>query len=156
MSKPIITNINELRKKPEIVMPDEDVSKIIADLKETLISQKRGWGLSANQIGYNKKISYIRMPTGVKDKKLQYFELIMINPKIIEHEKCIRVNKEECLSFPGILVDTDRYVFITVEYENEKREKQTELYQDLQALCIQHETDHCYGRTIFDRKHKRR
>jgi peptide deformylase len=150
--KPIVTNIAELRKPCETVELNEDIKEIIQSLKDTL-EAKKGLGLTANQIGINKCISYIKIPKRInKNKEIQYNELILINAKIIEKDRPIRINNESCLSFPGINVTTKRYVFITVEYLNEKMELQTAMFQDLEAICIAHEIDHQNGITIFDRK----
>ena len=148
----IVTNIRELHKPCVAVEPKEDISQIIIELKETL-KKVGGLGLTANQIGYKKRISYIKMPKmNPKTKKIEIQEFIMINPKILEKSNPIRVKKEECLSFPGLPVDTRRFVFITLQYEDEKRQIHTGLYQDLQAIIIQHEISHQNGRTIFDDK----
>jgi len=154
--KPIVTNLVELRKPCVPVEKGEDVSQIIQELKDTL-ETKRGWGLSANQIGYNKKISYIKIPE-FKDKQgnFSYKEYILINAKIIEKDRLVKVLDEGCLSFPGVPVHTQRYVFITIEYLNEKMEPITMAYQDMEALAMQHEVDHQQGRTIFDRKWRAR
>lgn len=154
MIKTIVTNINELRKPCEDVIKGEDIKQIIIDLKDTFNSvAHKAIGLSANQIGYNKKISYIKMPKFVdKDKQTQYAEYIFINAKIIEKERPIQVKGESCISFRGIGVITKRYVFITVEYLNEKMEVQTRILQDLEAIAVQHEADHQSGIVLFDRK----
>lgn len=156
MVQKIITNLNELRKPSCLVAPDEDIKALIQDLKDTVINCKRSWGLSANQIGILKKVSYIRMPQQVdpKTKEIKYFELVMINSKIIEKDKKVEVKREECLSLPGLYINTDRYVFITLEYEDEQWKKQTVLLQDMEALAVQHEYDHTIGLTILDRKHR--
>jgi peptide deformylase len=149
---PIITNIDLLRKPCTAVEKGENVSKIIQDLKDTL-ANTGGIGLSANQIGINKRISYVKVPKFVnKNKEIQYNEYVLINAKIIEHDRAIRVNNEGCVSFHGVYINTRRYVFITVEYLNEKLEQQTGMFQDLDGLCVQHEIDHQNGITIFDRK----
>lgn len=149
---PIITNINLLKKSCFSVEKEENISKIIQDLKDTLVN-KRGWGLSANQIGYNKKISYIHVPKKIdsRTKQVEYLDLILVNPKIVEKDTIIKI-KESCLSFPGVVVETKRYAFLTVEFETEKRETQTGLFSDIEALAVQHEIDHLNGLTIFDRK----
>jgi len=149
--KKIITNINALKVPCLEVRKDEDIKHIIKDLKDTL-TNVGGLGLSANQIGYNRKISYIKIPKFTKDKKIEFNEYILINAKIIEKNRPIQVKNEECLSFPGIGVTTKRYIFITVEYLNEKMELQTGMFQDLESLATQHEIDHTNGITMFDRK----
>ena len=155
MIKKIETSLKILKQPCVMVEANEDISQIITDLKDTLLHYgKRCWGLSANQIGYNKKISYIRVPKkmNTQTKEIEYTELLLINPKIIEKETKIKVKQEACLSFSGLLVDTFRYVFMTVEFENNKRELQTVMFQDLESICIMHEIDHLNGRTIFDAK----
>jgi peptide deformylase len=152
--RPIVANLTELRKPCLPVEKGENVKDIIQALKDTL-EVKKGWGLSANQIGINKRISYIKIPKFVdKNKQIQYNEFVLINAKIIEHDRPIKVMDEGCLSFPGIRVHTRRYVFITIEYLNEKMEPQAMSYQDMESICIQHEVDHTLGITIFDRKWK--
>jgi len=155
MIKSIITNINLLKRPCDSVQSNEDVSQIITDLKDTL-AFKRGWGLSANQIGYNKKVSYIKVPKKMNQqtKKIEFSEFVIINPVMTEKDNKVIVQNEECLSFPGIKITTDRYAFITIDYENEQREKLTGLFRDYEALAIQHEYDHLNGLTIFNRKHR--
>jgi peptide deformylase len=147
---PIITNISELRKPCVPVEKGEDIGGIIRDLKDTLIA-RGGLGISANQIGINKRISYIKIPVN-KNKEIQYNEYILINAKIVEKDRPIQVKNEGCISFHGVYVNTRRYVFCTVEFLNEKLELQTGIYQDIEAICVQHEIDHQNGITLFDRK----
>lgn len=152
MIKTIVTNINELRRPCEEVTKDDDIKIIIQDLKDTLAT-KQGFGISANQIGYNKKISYIKLPKSInKNKEVEYKEYVLINAKITEKERPIQVKNESCLSFPGVGVITKRFVFCTIEYLNEKREIQTRLIQDLEAIVVQHEIDHQFGIVLFDKK----
>ena len=158
MIKPIIHNIVELRKPCIPVEPNEDVTQIIQDLKDTLIKNGRGYALAANQIGYNKCVCYIHLPTNVdpRTKKIEYLDIIAINPKIVSKGRPIIFQKEGCLSLPGLRIDTDRYVFCAVEYENEKRKTTTAMMQDLQAIVFQHEVAHLHGKTILDFKHRRK
>ena len=155
MIKPIVTDIKILHRPCTLVTKEDNIKTIIQDLKDTLES-KKGWGLTANQLFYNKAVSYIKVPTlfNKKTKKFDYKELVLINPKIIEKDRKTLVKNEACLSFPGIHITTDRWIFITVEYLNEKMEKCTSLFQDIMGIVIQHEIDHTQGRTIFERKHK--
>jgi peptide deformylase len=150
--KSIVTNINELKKPCLEITKEDDIKSIIQDLKDTL-EFKKGLGLSANQIGIQKKISYNKIPNKInKDKTIEYYELVLINAKIIEKSNPIKINNESCLSFPGLAIITKRYVFITIQYLDENFKEQTLLAQDLQSLVIQHEIDHINGKTLFDRK----
>jgi peptide deformylase len=150
--KKIITDINALKVYCLEVKKDEDIKHIIKDLQETL-TQVNGLGLSANQIGYNRQICYIRIPIyNPKEKKTDLKDLILINPKIIEKSNPIKIKNESCLSFPGIDVITKRYVYCTITYLDEHLKENTMMLQDLEAFTVQHEIDHLNGKTIFDRK----
>ena len=150
--KPIIYNIKELRKPCIPVEKREDISQIIQDLKDTLYSLVgKGYALAANQINYNKQITLIRIPLNKEHTKFN--EMLLINPKIIEKDRKV-IYPESCLSFPGITVNTDRYVFITYTYLDKKLGEHTGMAQDLEAIVIQHEISHLQGRTLFDFKHR--
>jgi len=150
----IITDINELRKPCLQVEKKEDVKEIIKDLKETL-NRIGGLGLTANQIGYSKAISYIKIPKFInKNKEMQFNEYILINAKIIEKSTPLKVQNEQCLSFPGISVTTKRYTYITITYLDENFKELTSCSQDLEALAIQHECDHQSGIVLFDRRYR--
>ena len=155
MIKSIVTNIKDLRKSCELVTKEDDIKSIVQDLKDTLTNfSHKAIGLSANQIGYNKRISYIRIPKdkNPETKMWNYNEYILINAKILEKARPVQVKNESCLSFPGVPVMTKRFVFVTVEYLDENMKIQTKMFQDLEGLCVQHEIDHQNGITIFDRK----
>jgi peptide deformylase len=147
---PIVTNLVELRKPCLEVTKEDNIKEIVQKLKDTF-AQHSGIGLSANQIGINKRISYIKIPK-IVGKQIAFTELVLINAKIIEQERLIRISNEGCVSFHGIYVNTARYVFITVEYYNEEMKLQTAVFQDLESLCLQHEIDHQNGITLFERK----
>lgn len=148
---PIIEDINELRKPcQEVIEMNDETEMIIKRLKETL-KNREGVGISANQIGYSKKISILKVPI-FKDKKMEFKEYTIINARIIEKAKIVRIKNEGCLSFPKIYVDTARYVYCIVEYMNEKMKLQTNALQDLESVIYQHEQAHQDGKTIFDFK----
>jgi len=154
MIKPIVTNLAELKRPCIPVTKEDDIKQIIIDLKETLQSHSTGWGLAANQIGYDKAICYIRVPKQInhKDKKITYGELVLINPKIVEKDTPLKIMDEGCLSFAGVKVTTKRFVYITVEFLDENLKSQVAAMQDYESLAIQHEVGHLNGRTIFDEK----
>jgi len=147
---PIVTNIDELRKPCQEVIKEDKIPEIIQKLKDTLDSVG-GLGLSANQIGILKKISYIKLPK-IVDKKLEYKEIILINSKIIEKSNPIKIQNEQCLSLPGISITTKRFIFITIECLNENLKPQIGVMQDLESLVCQHEHDHQNGKLILARR----
>jgi len=148
---PIVEDINELRKPcQEVTENNDEIKMIIKRLKDTL-ENRGGVGISANQIGYNKRISILKVPI-FKDKKMEFIEYTIINAQIDEKAKLVKINDESCLSFPKIYVDTQRYVYCVITYMNEKMELQTKPLQDLESLIAQHEIDHQNGLTIFQRR----
>jgi len=150
----LVSDRTLLSKPSEIVTKEDDVAGIVKKLKDTLSTQS-GLALTANQIGINKRISYLRIPK-FNGKGIEFTEMVVINAKIIERDKPIKVNNEACLSFPGISVVTQRFVFCTVEYLDENLKSQVMSYQDLEAMVLQHEIDHQNGITLFDRKWRAR
>ena len=152
MIRPIECNLKSLRKPCIPVEKGEDISQIMRDLKDTLYSLVgKGYALAANQIGYNKKIALIRIP--LNNEHTEFNEYFIINPKIVFKERKILFT-EGCLSLPGLSIQTDRYVFITISYLDENMEEKIKVAQDLEAIIIQHEIDHLSGRSILDRKHR--
>lgn len=147
---PIISDINQLRKPCQEVTKEDNIEEIIKKLKDTLINNG-GLGLTANQIDIQKKISYIRVPK-IEGKQLKFTEYILINARIIEKDKPIQVKNEQCLSFPGVYVNTRRFIYCTVEYYDANLVPHTVAVQDLDSLVIQHETDHQNSIVLFDNR----
>ncbi len=147
---PIVTDVNFLKQPCGEVTKEDNIKEIIQKLKDTLES-RGGLGITANQIGIQKKISYIKIPK-MNGKKLEYNEIILINTKIIEKSNPIKIKNEECLSLPGISVQTRRYIYITIENYNEDLKSQIGVMQDLESLVCQHEHDHQNGKLILDCK----
>ena len=75
----------------------------------------------------------------------------LYNPKIIEKEDPIKFG-ELCLSIPGLTILTRRYNSIVWENGDGQRYSA----DGIEAICIQHEIDHMNGKTILDRKWKKR
>jgi len=146
MKKNIVTDKIALKNKCELVT-EEELPSVLQDLEDSFVDiAKRGYGLSAPQIGISKQVSIVR----VGEVKLN-----LVNPEIIEKEGRFLFQKEGCLSFPGIYIDTDRYKEITIENGIGENRKQYYTY-GIEAVVLQHEIDHLSGTLFFDRKHRKR
>jgi peptide deformylase len=146
MIKQLVTDPKELKVKCALVEPGEDISQIIQDLEDTFETLKKyGQGLAANQIGHNKQVAIVRTPL---------CKINLINPVILSKDSKTTF-KEGCLSFPGLGILTDRYLEVVVESGAEE-EKQRYSLTDLEAIVVQHETDHLNGITFIQRKHRRK
>jgi len=138
---PIVTDIKFLRKRSEPIEKNK-VSSIVKDLEDSL-NTKKGYGLSAIQIGLPYRVGIVRLPK---------CKLNLWNPKIIEKSYRFRFQGEGCLSIPGLYIDTARYRDIVVENGDGRKYS----LEGIEAIVVQHEISHFNGRTILDDKWRKR
>lgn len=156
----LIQDPSKLKTKIE---PTPFTQQEIDEISVTLLQELKkhgGIGLSANQIGINKRACVIN----VKEP------LVLINPRVAEVSEESVVYVEQCLSMPKTMrkpVQTVRFKTLTVECDNlgtvifspdSKEEWKTseEFYNDegmLECVVAQHEIDHLEGRLITDRRY---
>lgn len=143
MIKDIITDVEQLSIRcDEIDIRKENdlMRSIILDLKETLREHKTGVGLSANQIGYSKRIFVINFNGEYRS---------FVNPIIVE-VKGLTMNREACLSIPGKEYIRPRHNDITVMYQTPLGKTETKRFFGVAAYVFQHELDHLDGLLISD------
>ena len=112
----------------------EDVSHIIKDMMYVLID-KKGVGISANQVGYAKRIIIIRSYGTF---------VVMMNPEILNKYGSIG-GEEGCLSYPKVYKWINRAKVIRVNYLPERGCGVMPKHINLPARIIQHEIDHING-----------
>ena len=142
----IIKDKNKLQEKcsPVSVKEGEEIGvRLLHELRES----ENGIGLSANQIGIDKRVCVIN----VKEP------LVLINPKIVEKSKEQFIFPEGCLSFPDSKVKTQRHQDIVVEADNHDGRlsfsaNSKDINDAFECVCVQHEIDHLDGITMFDRE----
>lgn len=133
MIKEIIHDVHFLSQK-STPATSADI-QAVRDLKATFIANSdRAAGLAANMIGIHKRIIVFG---------LGKLPVMMINPKIIAQDTPYQTT-EGCLSLDGVR-PTQRFKHITVKFQNEQFQWQTQDFTDLIAEVIQHEIDHCNG-----------
>lgn len=120
----------------------EEAEELWANLDASLDPEK-GFGLTANQIGVNKRVGFIRYAGK---------EYRLLNTRIVEEGPLTVVYGEGCLSLPGKTVNTERHHTITIEDEILGRIQLTMAKDGLLPAIFQHEVDHMDGKTILDRK----
>ena len=152
-----------INKKLRKVSVDEGL-EIAKELFNILSERKDGLGLAANQVGYDASVAVVN----VKEP------IILINPVIKEQWDEVPYY-EGCLSYPNKGIKTKRYRNVIVHTEQEEgdwyfsgvetpgegkgswekpaKNKDDEL-RLLESICVQHEIDHLYGKTILDREDK--
>lgn len=133
MIKPIIHDQNLLAQPSSTATSADELA--IRNLKDTLIANSRqAAGIAANMINVHKRIIAFNLGN---------VPVIMINPEIIAKSHAYNV-KEGCLSLTGER-SVQRYQKITVKFQDEQFNWNTQTFQDWIAEVIQHEIDHCNG-----------
>lgn len=140
---PIVTGIENISAPCENATIEE-AEEIWANLKASL-DPEVGFGLTANQIGVNKCVGFIRYAGK---------EYRLLNTRIVEEGSTTVIYNEGCLSIPGKTVHTERHHTITIEDEILGRMQLTMAKDGLLPVIFQHEVDHMGGKTIFDRKRR--
>ena len=95
-----------------------------------------GVGLSANQCGVSERMFVI----GTDE-----FQMVCLNPKVIQQSETLAKNKEGCLSFPGLFFSVDRPEWIDVEYMDEYGVVKEGRLEGVSAQCFLHELEHLNG-----------
>ena len=119
-------------------LPNSKMNELVAKLKMTM-KLYGGIGLSANQCGVQERVFVIGT---------DYFQMVCINPKIIDKSDEVERVKEGCLTYPGLYVTVPRYKWVEVEFFTEMGEKKQIRLDGLTAQCFQHELDHMNGITF--------
>jgi peptide deformylase len=132
----IITDEKILRQVSLPIKLSEGI-KIGRKLVSVLEKRKDGIGLSAIQVGINKRVFVIF------NKKIEIF----VNPEIINQEGKLYC-KEGCLSLPSYSCIVERAA--QVEIISSGRNKS--VLRGIDAVVFQHELDHLNGILIKDKK----
>ena len=157
----IVTDTSALKKPiPTTTFTKEEQDLATAALL-TAVTEHQGLGMSANQIGLNKRICVIN----VREEPL-----VLVNPTIVEESEEKIMYFEGCLSLPktmkkpiktvrsyGVKVKADNFPDV-LEFSTKERKHEdiNALFGDvdlLESVCVQHEIDHLNGVTIRDRQY---
>lgn len=140
MVKRILNYRNEedkeiLSQKSENVNDVNEIKELIQDLKDTLHAIPDAKGLSAIQIGVNKKVCICSWGGD---------EVLLINP-VITHSRGEQEYLEGCLSVPGVYKKVTRFQKVWCSYLDENGEQQEIAQGGRMSDIIQHELDHFEG-----------
>lgn len=121
-------------------LPNPIMNKLVERLKLTM-KLYGGIGLSANQCGVYQRVFVL----GHGD-----FQLVCINPKVLEVSEETIKSDEGCLSYPGLFVKIERPAAIKVEFMTETGEVKQMMLEGLTARCFLHEVEHMNGRRFVE------
>ncbi len=125
---------------------DQDTEQLKQLMIDTMI-ENHGIGLAANQVN----IPYQMFVMGSTFISGFIEPTIFINPIILKvsDEKCL--DKEGCLSFPGLWLNVERPKWIIAAYQDMDQKWNEIKVEGYMAKCFQHEFDHLYGVCYTDR-----
>lgn len=136
------------KKSKEVENIDDKIKELSQDMLETMYKND-GIGLAACQVGILKRIIVYDYLYVEEDGKKS--PMVMINPVIKNRSKSMVFVEEGCLSFPDEYKEVKRHEKVTVEYTDLDGKRKTLHAKDLEAVVIQHETDHLDGVVFLDR-----
>ena len=110
-----------------------------------IMYKSNGCGLAAPQVGVLQRIVVIDC-----DDSPRRNPITLINPEVEETWGEVITEKEGCLSIPGISVPIARPRFARVRYYDLDGDECVIEGDGLLGRCLQHETDHLDGRTMFE------
>jgi peptide deformylase len=130
---PILKRIPE---KFDFSNPQIDPVYLASSMFHTMFKHK-GFGLSANQVGYSLSVFTV----GLDDSNKQIF----FNPKIVEVAKEIEETIEGCLSYPNLFLKIKRPKWVVIDWQHIDGKSNERRYEGLTARIILHEMDHQNG-----------
>jgi peptide deformylase len=132
-----------LRTRAEAVARfDAALGTLIDDMLETMYAAP-GIGLAATQVDVHKRLIVI-------DVSKEHNEpLVLVNPEILTREGEAST-EEGCLSVPGIFDEVKRAAKIRVRAQDRNGTAFERDFDEVLAVCIQHEMDHLDGRLFVD------
>ena len=135
---------------------NRDLTSLSDAMLETMYKEG-GIGLAAIQVGVLKRLVVTDLGNnttedeengpgaGPDTRKPRVF----VNPVLLSGEGEV-ITEEGCLSVVEFTAEVRRYQRIKVGYRTLKGEKQQEVFEDLEAICLQHEMDHLDGKLFID------
>jgi peptide deformylase len=141
------------KKVPTADITGPKIKKIIADMKEAMLSQKDGVAIAAPQIGEPWQIFLINgelLALADKTYKGGTDDLVFINPEMLKTSKEKKDLEEGCLSVRWKYGIVRRSVRATIKYFDENGKEHTRGASGLLAQIFQHEIEHLNGGLFID------
>ena len=121
---------------------DAALGTLIDDMLETMYAAP-GIGLAATQVDVHQRVIVIDI------SREHNAPLVLVNPQILAREGEAS-SEEGCLSVPGIFDDIKRAATVRVRAQDRDGVAWEKDFDQILAVCIQHEMDHLEGRLFVD------
>ena len=141
--KEVITDYDKLSERCnefDLTKENKDVQDIVLALKNTIRANEGMLGLSANQIGYNKRILCLDFGGNIRS---------FINP-IITNAEGFTLSRETCSSIPDKVFIRTRNSKINVTYQTPLGKIESVEFIGFAAIMFQHHLDHLDGLLLSD------
>ena len=138
--------LNESSEVWDFDKEELDPEKLEFDMCNFMLNHN-GIGLAANQLNIKKRVFAI----GSKNVPGFPEPFCVFNPVILEASEEHVLDKEGCLSFPGLWLHLQRPKMIVAQYQNSKGETKEAKVEGYLAKCFQHELDHLNGICFVDK-----
>lgn len=158
---PVKTILNIDKHEKLLKTPSEPVKKInkeikalIKDIKDTMADPSiPALGLAAPQISVLKRVFgiYLGFYDREEDDESELEPTIFINAEVLEQSEETEVDREACLSIPGMAGDVTRQLKLKVRYMDEHGNMITRELENEDARAFQHELDHINGIVFLQR-----
>jgi peptide deformylase len=147
----ILTIPNPILKQVSlpILKIDEDLKKLVSDMRQTMLSSNHCVGIAAVQVGILSRLVLVDVSLNPKPHHNNGF-LVMINPKITYMSGKLK-SREGCLSVPDFTGNVIRKNKIEVEYTDLEGTKKILKTHGFESITIQHEIDHLDGFVFLDK-----
>jgi len=125
---------------------DGDAAQLENDMIEFMLANN-GIGLAANQIGIAKRV-FVMGSHNIDGFPLPF---AVFNPVIRETSEEQVLDKEGCLSYPGLFLNVKRPAWAIAEYQDKDGNVKEIKVDGYLAKCFQHEYDHLDGICFVDK-----
>jgi peptide deformylase len=122
---------------------DEALRRFADDLVAT-VAATTGFGLSATQVGDERRVLVVRLPDDPSGPQ------VFVNPEVLRRG-AFGLVEESCLSVPGIVGNVVRATQVRVRAADPEGEVFERDLEGMHAVCLQHEIDHLDGKLFIDR-----
>jgi peptide deformylase len=128
------------------------IQALIIDMKHTLITKKMGVGVAAPQVGESLALSVIAIRPTPHRPNVKPFDLVIINPEIVEASNIMKPMWEGCLSAgkESLFAKVPRNNTVVVKYLDAAGVRCEQKLTGLRAQVVQHEVDHLNGILFVD------
>jgi peptide deformylase len=119
-----------------------ELHRLVDDLFDTMYAAP-GIGLAATQVDAHQRV-IVADVSAERDQPL-----LLINPEILSREGASTV-EEGCLSVPDIFEEVERAARVRVRAQDRDGQVFERDFEEILAVCVQHELDHLEGKLFVD------